>query len=188
MLTQGLPHDWHSFLISSTLQTPEQWISMALTLESNMRAKDINRRQYRSSLDSDPCTHSTFTRPHLSSCSIANPQFPCRHCRELGTTEYHWYADCPHRPNRYKSSYHNHISGSYYNSHNRPTAPKHIYEPSLNSKPTSHTGLAPQHYDDHQTHTLRTSSSARFVHIKVKLNGTPTTGYVDSFSDLSVIN
>ena len=118
LLTEGLPESYRQYFYGKRLKTVGEWLQMSQDIEA-----DITRHR-----PTQPSTRSHFTRddkqrPNTNknfksgpSKDKRRPPFACRHCRDIGLTEWHWHADCPNRDKKPEGS----PAGSTSNTQNIP--------------------------------------------------------------------
>ncbi|KAI1279258.1 hypothetical protein HDE_14101 [Halotydeus destructor] len=91
MLTEGMPQSFRTALISAQLKEPQAWLSVALQLESSSRtfkSSEVDRTM--------PQTNKIEKRSRPAD-NQRKPPRPCRFCKDLGKTEWHWHNECPNR-------------------------------------------------------------------------------------------
>ena len=101
LLTKGMPSSYKPNLISAQPQTTEQWLQIALALQTDIRRQlqKTNNRQQRpqgaTSRSGFP-TVNKLESTHGKKEKI--PDKPCKYCKEEGREEFHWHSKCPIRP------------------------------------------------------------------------------------------
>ena len=106
ILNRGMPYSYKPHLITSKIDTPNQWLGIALELESSFKTSKF--------ANSSPFKPKTFAaaataenkRPYQSrpqandqrKPSNNKPTSPCRFCENRGEKKFHWHSDCHHNP------------------------------------------------------------------------------------------
>lgn len=94
LLTDGMPPSYRGALISAKSVSPLEWLCIAKSLE------EANKYQFRQSNNSGSNTGSDTATALVSSAKNSNkvkPPRPCKICKALNKTEWHWHNECPNR-------------------------------------------------------------------------------------------
>ena len=105
MLTAGMPIIYKTSLMSARMTTPNDWLELALDLETVYKYKKPPPR------GSDPATdgprpanrepvfafNATSTK-QVDKRGKKKPSKPCKFCLEANVTAFHWHSECDRRP------------------------------------------------------------------------------------------
>lgn len=96
MLTDGMPGIYRTPLISASIKTTAEWLTIAVRLESSFSTYKPFNADNRTPHPISVNMADDSKRPFKKKSN--KPSQPCRFCQKNGKTEYHWHADCPIRP------------------------------------------------------------------------------------------
>ena len=98
LLTDGLPETYRSYFYGKRFKTISEWLVLAQDIEADAHRKyQPNKPHGSNHFIRD---NKQNKRPETNWSSRPNndkPPYPCRYCREIGSTIYHWHKDCPRR-------------------------------------------------------------------------------------------
>ena len=165
MLTSGLPASWRPLLTSCQVQTPNDWIGIALELEHDFKAaesKKFNKPQKPFFKKKSPVNMAVGTSQQTQ--QKPKPSYPCRFCKALNIEVWHWHSDCPNRSNSSKKP------------NRSPTDTN-----TVTTQQDSSADVMPSNaLSDH-------SQIAELINVDVKINNKAITGFVDSGSKITIL-
>lgn len=100
ILTDGMPHYYRTPLIASSISSVSDWLNKAVRLESSFASRPERESQpFRPQAVAATAEHSYQPKGKQRPQQKKKPPNPCKFCKALDKTEYHWHNECPNRQN-----------------------------------------------------------------------------------------
>lgn len=111
MLTSGMPGFFKSSLVSAQIRAPQQWLAVALELESAFKVRKPMTTGFGARPEGPyPGSQTQGQRPPMQATYLSSaeqkskekkkPTKPCKYCKNLGKTLFHWHAECENNTSR----------------------------------------------------------------------------------------
>ena len=107
MLTAGMPIVYKTSLMSARVRTPQDWLEIAMELETVFKYKKPPPRGPDSQDAPRPANRDPVFAFNATAAKTVDkrgqrdkkrPSKPCRFCQEANVTAFHWHSECDRRP------------------------------------------------------------------------------------------